>query len=162
MKLKPGHHIVSMTILPEAISSHIENEQEGATSASEGESEDEATSDDEGGSSSAAEQGPWFLFVTANGLGKRVPVNMFTKKGRRGQGVAGIKLGPGDHLVRVQFVGSPGDQVVVATTKGMMTRVQVGKISAVQSRSSKGSKLMRVDDGDEVQSVAVVPAAAAS
>lgn len=154
MKLKPGQHLVSMAILPAAISGII-------GSVTDGENEPEAVSEPESSEQDeAAAQlpGPWLLFVTSNGMGKRMPVSSFRKQARVGMGTIGVKLAAGDSLVAAQYVQDQSDEVIIASSRGLIQRLEVGNVRCIAGRNSKGVKVMKRDEGDSVQSVAVVPA----
>lgn len=59
--------------------------------------------------SAAAAEGaasPTVLLVTAQGLGKRVPVEAFPLQRRAGMGNIAIKCNPGDRLVALHVVGT--------------------------------------------------------
>ncbi|HJK29190.1 MAG TPA: hypothetical protein O0X76_03820, partial [Methanocorpusculum sp.] len=49
------------------------------------------------------------------------------------------------------------EEIVVTTAAGVVMRTQAGDIS-IQKRSAQGVRIIRVDDGDKVTSVTVVPA----
>jgi len=127
MKLKEGQELVAMAVLPAELSATIaaaascdetdESEEGGATS---DDSADEGAAAAEGEPSAAtappttyppaAAPGPWLLLVTARGVGKRVPVRLFRKSGRAGQGVLGLRLAEGDRLVCAELVSADSDE----------------------------------------------------
>ena len=95
------------------------------------------------------------LILTANGFGKRTPLSEFGVKGRRGKGMWAIshrkleEIGP---IVTAQVV-SPEDEVTLITANGMVLRVHAKQISQ-QGRATKGIRIMRLEDGDHLRSVA--------
>ncbi len=84
--------------------------------------------------------------------GKRVPVALFDIKSRGVQGIIGMKLADGDALSTVHLVGT-GDEMVCASRQGLMSRLRTDD-ARVMSRATKGVKLMDLNDGDEVWTVA--------
>lgn len=95
------------------------------------------------------------LMVTESGYGKRTQLDNFNVQGRGGQGVIGIKLtGKKGEVVDAFMVGLDDD--IVAVSKGGITiRMPVREISS-QGRTATGVKVMNMDDGDIVGSVAPI------
>lgn len=95
------------------------------------------------------------LLVTEAGYGKRTELSNFNVQGRGGQGVIGIKLtGKKGEVVDAFMVGLDDD--IVAVSKGGITiRMPVREISS-QGRTATGVKVMNMDDGDIVGSVAPI------
>lgn len=109
-------------------------------------------------SSSSKDTGPWLLLITSKGHGKRVALTDITiKKGRATQGLLSIKLSAGDTLALAQLVMSKDDDVVLASRQGVMIRCSAADVRAL-SRHAKGVRVIDLNEGDEVQTVAVVPA----
>ncbi len=98
------------------------------------------------------------LMVTESGYGKRTQLEQFNVQGRGGQGVIGIKLtGKKGEVVDAFMVGLDDD--IVAVSKGGITiRMPVREISS-QGRTATGVKVMNMDAGDVVGSVAPILAA---
>jgi DNA gyrase subunit A len=74
------------------------------------------------------------------------------------QGVTGIKLGAGDTLTAAVMVTDEGDEVLLASKKGLVTRVRVADVRAM-GRAAKGVGVMQLGDGDVVQTVTLLPSA---
>lgn len=66
-------------------------------------------------------------------------------------------LHTGDSLAMAHIVHSDDDDVVVASKQGVVMRC-AAKDVRILSRASKGVKLMSLQDDDEIQTLAVVPA----
>ncbi len=96
MALAKKETLIGMSILPASVASVMESE-DGSQ-----ESEEEDSSGSSGGSSTSAT--PSVLLVTAQGLGKRVPVAAFKLQHRAGKGNIAIKCNPGDRLVALHVV----------------------------------------------------------
>ncbi|HEV2427862.1 MAG TPA: DNA gyrase subunit A [Acidimicrobiales bacterium] len=94
--------------------------------------------------------------VTDTGFGKRVKVERFNRQGRGGQGVRAIKLTAARGFVVAAFMAGLGDQLLLASTGGVMIRTTVREVSS-QGRDATGVRLMALDEGHGVGSAAVVP-----
>jgi len=100
--------------------------------------------------------GPWVLIASAFGLGKRVPVTQFRLQKRAGMGVRALKFRiKDDQLVCLKVLGE-GEELLLVTEKGVIVRTNADKISQ-QSRAATGVKLQRLDDGDHLSEVVLVP-----
>lgn len=95
------------------------------------------------------------LTVTENGYGKRTDMGEYTLIKRGGSGVINIKTSErnGD-VVGVKTV-KEGDEILVVTKKGQMIRVPVKDISVI-GRATQGVRMIRLDEGDKVTTVARV------
>ncbi len=101
-------------------------------------------------------EGPWVLIASAFGLGKRVPVTQFRLQKRAGMGLRAIKFRiKDDELVCLKVLGS-GEELLFVTEKGVIVRTNADKISQ-QSRAATGVKLQRLDEGDHLSEVVLVP-----
>ena len=95
------------------------------------------------------------LIMTAAGYGKRTQVDKFNRQGRGGQGVRGIKLtGRKGHVVAAFMVGLD-DEIVAVSSGGVTIRMEVREISS-QGRDATGVRIMNLDDGQTVASVAPI------
>ena len=146
MSLRDGDSLVSMDVLPAELADRIA----AAGEASEGEAEESASSD-----------GPWVLVATASGLGKRVPVDQFRLQRRAGLGLRGIKFRrDGDALVGLCVMGTE-EELLLVSERGVIVRLQSEAIPQ-QSRAATGVRLQRLDKGDRLAEVVLVPPEAES
>eukprot|EP00271_Cylindrocystis_brebissonii_P002631 TRINITY_DN1339_c0_g2_i1.p1 TRINITY_DN1339_c0_g2~~TRINITY_DN1339_c0_g2_i1.p1 ORF type:complete len:555 (+),score=134.75 TRINITY_DN1339_c0_g2_i1:716-2380(+) len=110
------------------------------------------------------DEGPWLLLVTESGLGKRVPTESFTYQTRKGRGIASLKLVEGDKVGSLHVVGAAKEEgggetdVVIASHGGILNRFRVNDIP-VQSRAARGVFVMKLQEGDFVKAVSLVPSA---
>ncbi len=95
------------------------------------------------------------LHVTTLGYGKRTQVEEFTCKGRKAQGVMGIRLTKDRGEVVGTLVVDPGDEILAVTREGVVIRIPVSDIS-VRGRLGMGVKVMSPDPDDEVVAIALV------
>jgi DNA gyrase subunit A len=99
------------------------------------------------------------LIVTEAGYGKRTQLERFNRQGRGGQGVIGIRLtGRKGHVIAAFMVGID-DEIVAISTGGVTIRMAVREISS-QGRDATGVRIMSLDAGQVVASVAPIIATA--
>ncbi|QPN69425.1 DNA gyrase subunit A [Synechococcus sp. CBW1108] len=146
MNLRPGDQLVSMDVLPAELADQV---------ASAGVGDD--TPDDEA-EEVAPSEGPWVLVAAASGLGKRVPVDQFRLQKRAGMGLRAIKFrNKGDVLVGLKVLGA-GEELLLVSEKGVIVRTQADAIPQ-QSRAATGVRLQKLDAGDRLTEVVLVPPA---
>jgi len=87
------------------------------------------------------------IFATASGGVRRNKLSDFTKVNANGK--IAMKLGEGDHLVRVR-VFEEDQNVFLATRKGKCIRFPVADLRVFSSRNSTGVRGIRLADDDEV------------
>jgi DNA gyrase subunit A len=95
------------------------------------------------------------LMVTNAGYGKRVKVERFSPQGRGGQGVIAIKLPAKKGQVMGAFTVELEDEIILISDGGVTNRQAVREISS-QGREATGVRLMSLDAGQSVASVAKV------
>jgi DNA gyrase subunit A len=95
------------------------------------------------------------LIMTEAGYGKRTQLDRFNTQGRGGQGVRGIKLTGKKGSVVAAFMVGLDDEIVAVSSNGVTIRMEVRGISS-QGRDATGVKVMNIDDGDAVSSVAPI------
>jgi DNA gyrase subunit A len=95
------------------------------------------------------------LIVTDGGYGKRTQLDKFNRQGRGGQGVRGIKLTGKKGFVKAAFMVGIEDEIVAVASSGVTIRMEVREISS-QGRDATGVRIMNLDDGDTVASVAPI------
>ncbi len=95
-------------------------------------------------------QGPKLLIVSANGMGKRTPVEEFTPQRRGGKGVLCYKITEktGD-IVGAKLVEDDHDLLLI-TTEGIVIRISVNNISVI-GRNTSGVKLMNIDQDSDIK-----------
>jgi DNA gyrase subunit A len=98
------------------------------------------------------------LMVTDAGYGKRTQLDKFNVQGRGGQGVMGIRLTNRKGKVVAAFMVGIDDEIVAVSSGGVTIRMAVRDISS-QGRDATGVRVMSLDDGQSVASVAAIVAA---
>ncbi|OMP01983.1 hypothetical protein CCACVL1_02953, partial [Corchorus capsularis] len=146
MRLKEGDKMASMDIIPAA--RHKDLDQ----------SEEESANNEENSS------GPWLLFISENGYGKRVPLSSFRQLPLNRVGLIGYKFSSEDRLAAVFVVGfsvaedgESDEQVVLVSQSGTVNRIKVRDIS-IQSRYARGVILMRLEHAGKIQSASLISA----
>jgi len=143
MNLREGDSLVSMDVLTSDLVDQLETIED-PTKGIDGNLEDNSS------------DGPWVLIASAFGLGKRVPVAQFRLQKRAGMGLRAIKFRiKDDELVCLKVLGE-GEELLFVTEKGVIVRTNADKISQ-QSRAATGVKLQRLDEGDHLSEVVLVP-----
>jgi DNA gyrase subunit A len=97
------------------------------------------------------------LTITGQGFGKRTPFKEYRLQSRGGKGIINIKVtGKNGEAVGLKTV-SDKDELMLITEKGMIVRSPVKDIRTT-GRSTQGVRLMKLDSGDVLSSVAkIVP-----
>ena len=95
------------------------------------------------------------LIVTDSGYGKRTQIDKFNTQGRGGQGVIGIKLTSKKGHVAAAFMVGIDDDIVAVSSGGVTIRMAVKEISS-QGREATGVRVMSLDEGQSVASVALI------
>lgn len=95
------------------------------------------------------------LLMTEAGFGKRTQLDKFNTQGRGGQGVRGIKLTGKKGVVAAAFMVGIEDEIVAVSSGGVTIRMEVREISS-QGRDATGVRIMNLDDGQTVASVAPI------
>jgi len=147
MNLRPGDQLVSMDVLPVELADRVEG------------SAPVDVDEEEEGDDLAANEGPWVLVASASGLGKRVPVDQFRIQKRAGMGLRCMKFRrDGDVLVGLKVLGA-GEELLLVSERGVIVRMQADAVPQ-QSRAATGVRLQRIDAGDHLAEVVLVPPAA--
>lgn len=95
------------------------------------------------------------LTVTANGYGKRTPLDEYPLRGRGGMGVISIQTSARNGPVVGAVQVTDESEVMLVTNAGTAIRTRSVSIS-VLGRNTQGVKLMGVGDGELLAGLAVV------
>jgi len=144
MNLRDGDRLVSMDVLPAELADRV----------AEGGAEEESDAEEV-----VSSEGPWVLVASAGGLGKRVPVQQFRLQKRAGMGLRAIRFRKdGDVLVGLKVLGA-GEELLLVSERGVIVRMRADAVPQ-QSRAATGVRLQRLDAGDRLTEVVLVPPAA--
>ncbi len=95
------------------------------------------------------------LIVSDAGYAKRTQIEHFPRKGRGTQGVIGVKITNKKGHVAAAFMVNIEDEIVAIASNGVTMRTGVKQISS-QGRAATGVRLMNLDAGAVVASVAPI------
>jgi len=95
------------------------------------------------------------LMVTEAGYGKRTQLDKFRRQSRGGIGVRGIQVREKKGYVVAAFMAGIDDEIVAVSSGGTTIRTDVRTISS-QGRAASGVKVMTVEPGQQVTSVALI------
>ena len=95
------------------------------------------------------------LIVTEKGFGKRTPVEEYRIQSRGGKGIKTCNITDRNGSVVSLHVVSPKQDIMIVTANGIIIRTEVEGISQT-GRITQGVTLIRVDEGEEVSTVAVI------
>ncbi len=94
--------------------------------------------------------------VTENGFGKRTPTSDFKIKGRNGKGVKYMNITEKSGRPVSLASSTPDDDLIIITDKGMIIRTYLKDISLI-GRDTQGVKLIKLNEGHLVSTIAIVP-----
>jgi DNA gyrase subunit A len=97
------------------------------------------------------------MHLTTEGYGKRTQLDEFTRKGRAGMGVRGIRTTTERGSVAGALIVGETDELFAVTTAGMIIRMPASDIS-VQGRDATGVRVMSPGAGQQVAAVSPAPA----
>ncbi|MBN2065324.1 MAG: DNA gyrase subunit A [Candidatus Thermoplasmatota archaeon] len=95
------------------------------------------------------------LTITENGFGKRSPIQEYRKTHRGSKGVRTIITNERNGKVMYVREVVDDDEIMLTSKDGMMVRVPVRDIR-IQGRNTMGVRIMRLNEGDKVVSVAKI------
>ena len=106
------------------------------------------------------EEGGSLLVITTRGVGKQTPLEEYNLQNRGGQGAATIDRHAMERIGKVAAarVVQKDDDLTIISSNGIILRLNVKNIKE-SSRSTKGVKLINLDEGDSVVSLARIRAA---
>ncbi|HLR52724.1 MAG TPA: DNA gyrase subunit A [Candidatus Avamphibacillus sp.] len=113
--------------------------------------------DDEVVSMEILDEGDQVLHVTNKGVGKRTPEEEYRVTRRGGKGIFTCKLNEDTgHVIAVKSVHGDED-IMLITIAGVLIRIPVEEISQT-GRNTQGVRLIRIQDEEEVATVAKIDA----
>lgn len=101
-------------------------------------------------------EGDDLLIITTSGIGKRTELEQYPRKGRGTMGVRTIDVQAIGKIGKIAAarVVRPEDDLSIISANGQMLRTQVESIRQM-GRSTRGVKLIELDEGDSVASIAI-------
>jgi DNA gyrase subunit A len=120
-----------------------------------------------GDSTAITDTHEYILAISSRGFGTRLEKSSFRTQGRGGSGVVALKFKksssssssssntPNDRLTCLKSVKET-DEILVITKNGIMVRQNVTAIPS-QGRAATGVLIQKLDEGDEITRVSIVP-----
>jgi len=98
------------------------------------------------------------LVVTDKGFGKRTNLSEYSPKGRATMGIATIDKRAGDLIGKIKEarVVQEKDEISLISSGGIVIRMTVADIS-LQSRVTRGVRIVQLEEGDSVAAIARIP-----
>ncbi len=96
------------------------------------------------------------LTVCGNGYGKRTMLTEYRSQNRGGKGLIDIKTSDRNGPVVAVAKVTDADEVMLTTLRGILIRTRVADTRPI-GRNTQGVRLIRVDEGDTVSSLAKLP-----
>ena len=100
--------------------------------------------------------GATVLSITERGMGKRTPEGQYRRQSRGGKGVIATAITEKTGELACMKLCDGTEDIMMIRDDGTIIRMPVDQIS-ITSRNTQGVRLMRVDEGTRVVSVALVP-----
>ncbi len=97
--------------------------------------------------------GGHILTATANGYGKRTPVEQYRKTGRGGQGVRSIQTSERNGAVVGALQVGEDDELMLISNGGTLVRTAAAEVS-VMGRDAQGVRLIRLGEGERLVQLA--------
>lgn len=101
------------------------------------------------------------LVATERGYGKRTPLVSYRRQTRAGKGIKTMNLSEKTGRIVDTAVVDNTDKIVIITTHGIMLKIRVAEIRSC-GRSTQGVRLINLDHGDSIASLATIPKAETS
>ena len=95
------------------------------------------------------------LTITENGFGKRSPIQDYRKTHRGSKGVKTIVTNERNGKVMYVKEAADEEEIILTSKEGMMVRIPIKDIR-IQGRNTMGVRIMRLNQGDKVTSVAKI------
>ena len=102
---------------------------------------------------SIVKEGSQLLAVTENGYGKKTALDEYRKQSRGGKGIFTYKITDKTGKLAGMRAVTDEDDIILITSEGVIIRMHTEDISTY-SRQTQGVKLMRLDEGVSVASIA--------
>jgi len=168
MRLAKGDYVIALSVLEGQSATSDERQAYLKVAPWKSHAEEDAAEETDGGAGdsetvlgperiedmAAAEQ--FILAVTVNGFGKRSSSYAYRTTGRGGSGIANIATSERNGPVVYSGPVADSDQLMLLTDKGQIIRIRAGDIR-IAGRHTQGVILFRVDEDEQVVSVAPVP-----
>lgn len=105
---------------------------------------------------SKVKPGSCVVAITENGMGKRTDAEAYRIQGRAGKGIIAMNITEKTGKLVCLKVSEGNEDLMLIRDDGVVIRVPIDTISVI-SRNTQGVRLMKIDEGHRVASVALAP-----
>ena len=99
---------------------------------------------------------PEFLVISANGYGKKTPLDEYKVQGRGGSGIITMKVtDKTGKIITSKVVTDEEDEIAAISKKSQVIRVEVKEIPSL-GRQTQGVRIMKLREGDSIASVTCI------
>jgi len=99
---------------------------------------------------------PEFLVISANGYGKKTPIDEYKVQGRGGSGIITMKVTPKTgKIIASKVVTDEEDEIAAISKKSQVIRVEVKEIPSL-GRQTQGVRIMKLREGDSIASITCI------
>lgn len=105
---------------------------------------------------SKVKPGSCVVAITENGMGKRTDAEAYRIQGRAGKGIIAMNITEKTGKLVCLKVSEGNEDLMLIRDDGVVIRVPIDTISVI-SRNTQGVRLMKIDEGRRVASVALAP-----
>ena len=106
---------------------------------------------------STSQEGKYILAISEHGYGKMSVIDDYRKTNRGTKGVKTVNTTEKTGNLAVMRAVNGDEDLLVTTDKGIVIRVHLKQVS-ISGRNTQGVRIIRLDDGHSVSSIAVVEA----
>ena len=106
---------------------------------------------------STSQEGKYILAISEHGFGKMSDLDDYRKTNRGTKGVKTVNTTEKTGNLAVMRAVNGDEDLLVTTDKGIVIRVHLNQVS-ISGRNTQGVRIIRLDDGHSVASIAVVEA----
>jgi DNA gyrase subunit A len=99
---------------------------------------------------------PEFLVISANGYGKKTPIDEYKVQGRGGSGIITMKVtDKTGKIIASKVVTEEEDEIAAISKKSQVIRVEVKEIPSL-GRQTQGVRVMKLREGDSIASITLI------
>ena len=99
---------------------------------------------------------PELLVVSANGYGKKTPLDEYKVQGRGGSGIITMKVTPKTgKIIASKVVTDEEDEIAAISKKSQVIRVEIKEIPSL-GRQTQGVRVMKLREGDSIASITCI------
>lgn len=99
---------------------------------------------------------PEFLVISANGYGKKTPIDEYKVQGRGGSGIITMKVtDKTGKIIASKVVTEAEDEIAAISKKSQVIRVEIKEIPSL-GRQTQGVRIMKLREGDSIASITCI------